>query len=322
MAFCLGLDIGGTKCAVVLGESGVRKEDGVAIIQKQVFTTSQSPDETLKQFFAVIDDILPQNCVECDQLSGIGISCGGPLDTKAGLILSPPNLCRWDNIPIVQIIRERYHTSVILENDANACALAEWKFGAAQGYSNVIFLTFGTGLGAGIIMNNRLCVGASGMAGEVGHFRLSGFGPVGYGKSGSFEGFCSGGGIAQLARQVALEHIQRGEKPAFCPTLEALSAITAKSVAEAADRGDPLAKKAYEISGDYLGRGLSVIIDILNPELIVLGSIFCRSQHLLRPAMERTLLQECLPMSREACRIIPSGLGENIGDYAAISLVW
>jgi glucokinase len=150
---------------------------------------------------------------------------------------------------------------------------------------------------------------------------MSEHGPVGYGKSGSLEGFCSGGGIAQLAGQMALERIQRGERPAIAPTVADIAAITAKSVADAANGGDRLAMEAYEISGAYLGRGLAIIVDLLNPEIIVIGSIFARSGRLMLAAMERELARECLSVSLGACMVAPSALGESIGDYAALSLV-
>ena len=321
LKYSIGIDIGGTKCAIILGAADIHQEADKVVLQKQVFATTRDPEETIKTIFDTIDKLLSERNINTNQLAGVGISCGGPLDAKNGIILNPPNLCGWDHIPITDILHERYDVRVKLENDANACAVAEWKYGAARGYSNIIFLTFGTGLGAGIILNGKLYSGTNNMAGESGHIRLADFGPVGYGKAGSFEGFCSGGGIARLAGQIALEHIQRGESPSFCPTVESISDVTAKSVAEAADKRDILAKEVYEISGEYLGRGLSVIIDILNPEIIILGSIFSRSEHLLRPAMERVLKRESISLSHDVCKIVPAGLGENIGDYAALSLV-
>jgi glucokinase len=145
-------------------------------------------------------------------------------------------------------------------------------------------------------------------------------GPVGYGKSGSFEGFCSGGGIAQLARTMALEKLQMGEKVKFCNSIAELQSITAQSVAEAANGGDSLAKEIFEKCGTYLGNGLSVIIDILNPECIVLGSIFVRSANLLIKPMERAIAEESLPLARKVCRIVPAELEENIGDIASLSV--
>jgi glucokinase len=143
---------------------------------------------------------------------------------------------------------------------------------------------------------------------------------VGYGKTGSFEGFCSGGGIAQLARVKAMELLQMGRKVRFCPGIDDLQSITARKVAEAANEGDSLAVEIFEICGTYMGKGLSIIIDILNPECIVIGSIFVRAGHLLIPSLERSLQIEALPLARKVCRIVPAELDEQIGDIASLSV--
>ncbi len=301
----LGIDIGGTKCAVVLGN-----EKG-EILKKVRFETMDK-DKTIEKLIEVSREI--------GTFQSIGISCGGPLDSKKGIIMSPPNLVGWDNVPVCEILNKEFSVPVYLCNDANACALAEWKFGAGRGAQNMIFLTFGTGLGAGLILDGKLYSGTNDMAGEVGHIRLDSFGPVGYGKKGSFEGFCSGGGIAQLGKTLALEKLQMGEKTGYCKDLSEIDAVTAKSVAESALAGDETAKKVYEICGRQLGRGLSILVDILNPEKIVIGSIFQRSEILLRKYMEETLGEECLSLSGKVCTVLPAELGENLGDLAALSV--
>lgn len=184
----------------------------------------------------------------------------------------------------------------------------------------MVFLTFGTGLGAGLILNGSIYDGTNGLAGEVGHIRLDSFGPVGFGKTGSFEGFCSGGGIAQLGKIKAREALQCGKTVSFCKSYEELDNITAKLIAEYANKGFEDAAEIYRISGAYLGKGLSVIVDLLNPEVIVIGSIFARSGHLLTEEMNKIMKKECLTSSLEVCRVVPAELGDEIGDYAAISV--
>lgn len=266
-----------------------------------------------------IQTILERNNLKKEEISCIGVSCGGPLDSERGIILSPPNLPGWDNIRITGILEKKFGIKVNLQNDANACALAEWKFGAGQGYKNVVFLTFGTGMGAGLILDGRLYNGTNGMAGEIGHVRLSDIGPVGYGKAGSFEGFCSGGGIKQLAEIKVREKLQKGLKVSFCKSYDDLNRLDAKIVADAADNGDEVAKEIYFICGNYLGRGLSILIDILNPEIIIIGSIFCRSEKLLRDAAMDVIDRECIGLSRKVCKIVPSSLGEMVGDYGTLA---
>lgn len=315
--FYLGLDIGGTKCAVSLG----KYENGqMTLCEKEIFLTCNTPDETLEKLYQVMNRILSlSNKSFCD-ISAIGISCGGPLDPKKGIIQSPPNLPGWDNIKIVEYFTQKTGVKTVLENDANACAVAEWKLGAGRGCNNVVFLTFGTGLGAGLILDGRLYSGACGNAGEAGHIRLSEYGPSGYGKIGSFEGFCSGSGISQLGRTVALNAFQNGKKTQYCSGLSEIDNITAKSIAAAAENGDEFAREVYRISGRMLGRGLSILVDILNPEMIIIGSIFTRCRSLLIEECEKELKKECLKASYEMCKVVPAVLGENIGDFAALSL--
>lgn len=322
MRYSLGIDIGGTKCAVILGMGTVGSGEEKMVLKRISFQTRETGDAAavIEAICGCIDAILAEFELTVQDIIGIGISCGGPLDSDRGVILNPPNLYGWINIPICEILEKRYRLPVRLENDANACAVAEWVFGAARGYQNVVFLTFGTGLGAGLILNGRLYRGASGMAGEVGHVRLAEFGPVGYGKAGSFEGFCSGGGIAGIARMMVREKLQLGEPQDLCQDITQLDLLDAKGIAEAANAGDSLAKEIYRVSGLYLGKGLSILIDILNPDVIVLGSVFARSSHLLWPHAEPVLQKESLHAARMACKVVPAQLGDDIGDYAAISL--
>jgi glucokinase len=326
----LGIDIGGTKCSIILGQWDNRTEAGlkpdtseeISVIDKVKFPTcvERGVEYTLQRIFENIEAILLRNNLKREEIYSIGISCGGPLDSKRGIIMSPPNLYGWDNIKIVELLEQQFGIKAKLQNDANACGLAEWKFGAAKGYENAVFLTFGTGMGSGLILGGRLYSGTNDMAGEVGHIRLDRNGPVGYGKSGSFEGFCSGGGIAQLAKVKVLEELQMGKKVSFCNGLEEIDKLDAKIVGDAAENGDALAKEIYEICGDYLGRGLSILIDLLNPEVIVIGSIFARSKDLIWPAASKIIEKESLSHSKAVCKVVPAGLGEKIGDLAALAV--
>lgn len=309
----LGFDIGGTKCAVITANVNGGE---IKLLKKEKCATrfDISPEEMIDVLIRSAENIL-----EGTRPEKIGISCGGPLDSRNGIILGPPNLPGWDEVHISERISRHFGVSALLQNDANACAVAEWKFGAGMGADNMVFLTFGTGLGAGLILNGRLYTGTNDNAGEAGHIRLERFGPVGYGKAGSFEGFCSGGGLAQLGYIKALEKAQTGVYPLYFKKGMTAADVTAKTVADAAYKGDETAKEVYRICGEQLGKGLSVLIDILNPERIVIGSIFARSEDLLREGMERVINKEALPQSLKCCKIVPAALGEKIGDYAAVS---
>jgi glucokinase len=322
LQYILGVDIGGTKCAVILGSYDPEAEEKISVINKIKFSTEtqKGAQQIIGQIIEGIEEILKESCLKTTDIYGIGISCGGPLDSKSGIIMSPPNLVGWDNIPIVDILEKKFAIKTYLQNDANACCLAEWKFGAARGYQNVVFLTFGTGMGAGLILNGQLYSGTNDMAGEIGHIRLENNGPVGYGKQGSFEGFCSGGGIAQLGMIKVLEKLQMGEKVSFCDSVDKLRDLDAKIIADAGEAGDELAIEIYRTCGHYLGRGLSILIDLLNPEIIVIGSVFSRSRNLLWESAEEVIESEALHHARSVCSIVPNGLGEEIGDFAALAV--
>jgi glucokinase len=302
----IGIDIGGTKCAVVTG-------DGTGRVLSKTKIETKGYKETISRIFDAVK--------EAGAADAAGISCGGPLDEKNGVILSPPNLPGWDNVHICDMIKEKFGIKCAIKNDADACAVAEWKYGAGKGCDNMVFLTFGTGMGAGLIINGAPYSGANGNAGETGHIRLAASGPVGYRKAGSFEGFCSGGGIKQLGAAAAKKLFSKGLKgPLFCETEDRLPSVSAKSIAEAAYKGDKTALGIYKKTARYLGLGVSVLIDILNPDAVVIGGIYPRCEDLLRDGMMKAIEKEALSQSAASCRILPAHFKDDIGDVAALSV--
>ena len=322
--YSLGIDIGGTKCAVILGKGELSENTENFIIDKIKF-----PTEVKRGWKAVLgeilekgDELLSRHNVKNTDLIGVGISCGGPLDSKKGTINCPPNLPDWDNVPIVKIVGEHFGVRCVLHNDANACAVAEWRFGAGKGYNNLVFLTFGTGMGAGLILDGRLYCGTNDCAGEVGHIRLAEDGPVGYGKAGSFEGFCSGGGIKNLAILTAKKYLAENKGSVLFKTEEDIERLDAKAVAEAMYQGDAFAKEVYTECAEYLGRGLSIIIDIINPEAVVIGSIYERNQEFFSEIVNEIIKKEALSFNAGVCKILPAELGDSIGDFAALGVLF
>ncbi|WP_256761898.1 ROK family protein [Cohnella sp. WQ 127256] len=313
-----GMDIGGTKCAVTIGRSS---ENHIEIMDKINFMTPLTPEETIQQLIDELMVLFLKYPEDQQRLKAVGISCGGPLDSQRGLILSPPNLPHWDKVDVIGPIKRHFNVPVGLQNDANACALAEWQWGAGQGTRNIIFLTFGTGMGAGLILDGRLYSGTNDNAGEVGHIRLEKEGPIGYNKAGSFEGFCSGGGIARAAQSQVRERIKNGGAlPSFYHSSDSTNEISARDVAEAAQRGDPVALQIFQEVGVHLGRGIANLIDLLNPQRVIIGSIYGRQRQLIEPYMLEELNREALPNSLAVCEIVPAFLGEEVGDYAALSV--
>lgn len=310
----IGVDIGGTKTAVVLSSAPP------AICARIEFPTlpEQGPERVLYLISGAIQQLIVSQHIDPARLEAIGISCGGPLDRVSGVIHAPPNLSTWVDVPITSILQRKFSIPCRLENDANAGAVAEHRFGAGQGAQHMVFLTMGTGMGAGILANGRLYHGASDLAGEIGHIRLTGEGPVGHNKAGSVEGWASGAGMADAAHREVQAAMKNGEHTTMAGHLISNIPITAKDVADAAQQGDELAKRIIHSAGCRLGEALAILVDLLNPELIVIGGLALRlGENLLAPA-RMVMRKEALAASAKACQIVPAALGEQIGDIAAI----
>jgi glucokinase len=300
----LGLDVGGTKTAVVEGDSSGR------IHQRREFPTeAHRPfDEVFPGLAEVVDLTLAEARRAGRAVHAMSVSIGGPLDIDAGIIINPPHLPGWHGLNLKARLAERFHPlPVFVEHDGNAGALAEFHFGVGRGrrgLKHLVFLTFGTGLGAGIIVNGQILHGVTDTAGEVGHFRLADEGPVGYGKAGSWEGFASGAGLVQLA---SCRFPQRWT-----------STTPIRSLVEAMLADDPDALAVAAEAGTWMGRGMALLVDTLNPQIIVLGSLaVVLGERVLGPARE-AMAAEALPQAAAACELLPAALGASIGDVAAL----
>lgn len=304
----VGVDIGGTKTAVVLSTAVPN------VLWREEFETlpDLGPEHAILKIVAMVGRASRETG---RYLAAIGVSCGGPLDRVRGIIQRPPNLSTWVDVPIKQILEQEFHAPCFVENDANAGAVAEHQFGAGKGCQHMVFLTMGTGLGAGLILNGRIFHGASAMAGEVGHVRLTEKGPEGFNKAGSVEGWASGGGMAQHAVQTIREAIQHGQKTLLA---ESLPNVTARDVGLALLADDAVAASIVQRTGTRLGEAMAMLVDLLNPERIVIGGLALRfGEALLEPARKR-MREEALEGAASACTVIPASLGESIGDVAAL----
>ena len=310
----LGIDIGGSKCAVALGRT-----DGKILARQAIPTEGdrRSPQDVLERLAAIARDLLVST-KGAGKPTGVGVSCGGPLDTKTGVIHTPPNLPEWKAVPVRAFFEKALNLPVRVENDANATALAEWKFGAGKGTRNFVFLTMGTGIGGGLILDGRLYRGTNDLAGEIGHQTILMNGPLcGCGKRGCLEALASGPAIARLARESMLYGRHKrvlalaGGKPGD---------ITAAHVVEAANDGDPFARQILDEAGTYMGLGIANVIQMLNPERIALGTIAVHAgDHILDP-IRAAVAEYAWKRSADVCQILPAALGDQAQDLAAIAL--
>ncbi|MHB0858568.1 MAG: ROK family protein [Anaerolineae bacterium] len=300
METIIGLDIGGTKCAVVEGT----REGEILVRTQYVTEAAKGFPDAFQRLCAATEAMRAQAEAQGHRVAALSVSIGGPLDIARGIIYSPPNLPGWDAIPLKELLEECFGLPTYVEHDGNAGALAEWRFGAGRGTRNLIFLTMGTGLGGGMILNGAIYRGASDLAGEVGHMRIAPDGPEAYGKRGSWEGYCAGPAFAALAREMFPARWGQG--------------TTTPEIVQLALAGDPEADAVLQTVARYLGQGLAILADVLNPEMIVLGSMAVRlGEALLGPARE-AMQAEALPGAFGACRVVPAALGDRIGDIAAL----
>jgi len=294
----LGIDIGGTKTAIVVGSP-----DGKIVERLQFASLAE---RGLEPMLSDIENHAQEMRDRHPGIAAIGVSVGGPVDAEAGMVLGPPNLPGWDAVPLAARLAARFGVPARIEHDAKACALAEWRYGAGRGTRDMVFLTLGTGLGAGIIAGGRILRGRGNLAGEVGHWRVHEDGPLIYGKRGSYEGWASGAGLPALARFL---------KPGQFDDLKDTAELGAR-----ARSGDIAAIAVISEAGRALGRGLALLVDLLAPEAIVLGNLASRLGPEFLDAATRELAGNALPALAANCRILHCELGDHIGDMAALTV--
>lgn len=299
--YILGLDIGGTKTAMVLGTLNAE-----VVARDEISTPAKADFETAMQIIcAAIDEFLQQLNISGSQApQAISISIGGPLNIEEGILHSPPHLAAWGQAALKRYLHERFHLPVFLEHDGNAGALAEYYFGAGRGARNLIFLTMGTGLGAGLILNGAIYHGATDSAGEVGHIRLAEEGPTEYGKVGSWEAFACGAGIVKLGYL---------RNPQEFPLTTTTSDIVRRALA-----GDPPALDLIHEVGLWMGKGLAILVDLLNPEVIIIGTLGVLLGDLVFAPAREVLEREALSISNRACKILPAQLGSSLMDIGCL----
>jgi len=291
----LGLDIGGTKCAAVVGCA-----DG------QILARNQWPSQSNRGPQPMIDDLCSQAArliAAHPQIVAVGASIGGPLDAERGIILSPPNLPGWDNVPLRDALHERLRLPIRIEHDAAACCLAEFRWGRGIGKSRLIYLTCGTGFGAGIVFDGEIYRGAAGRSFEIGHARFREDGPEAFGKIGSVEAFCAGASLGKLA---VWNFPERWDT---APTSEELTNLW--------HAGDPDAAEIIQINARAVGEVCANLGDLLRPNAILLGSLATHLGPKWVEIVRSRFRAEALPDTAQ-CPIEPAGLGARLQDCSAL----
>ncbi|RPI30851.1 MAG: ROK family protein [Chloroflexota bacterium] len=305
MTHFIAVDIGGTQLRAACYVDDQRTP---AYIDK---IATQGPSTTpLERLIGLIAGIWPgDNCVEA-----IGVAAAGPTDPFAGILLDAPNIPGWDDFPLRQFLEDRFGVPVSLGNDANLAALGEWQYGSGKGYHHMIYITVSTGIGAGIIVDDRLLLGARGLAAELGHTSIVPDGPMcGCGRRGHLESMAAGPAIARWAE----EQLNQGI-PSILPAGQPL---TAKDVGMAAFKGDQLAIEAIARSGHFLGKALANFVHIFNPTRVIIGGGVSRCGPLLLDPMRESLAEHVISHHYiDDLTIATAALGDEAGLMGALAL--
>jgi glucokinase len=311
----LGVDVGGTKIA-----AAVVTDEGKVISRGYGSTSAQAgPQVVIDNIFHTINRAISSDNVGLSQLSGIGIAAAGIIDSRNGKVIFSPNLPGWHEVPLGDAVHQRFNVSAYLGNDASLAALGEWRFGVKKQVANLIYVTVSTGIGGGIICNGKPYTGVLGAAGEIGHMTIDVNGPrCNCGSVGCWETLASG---TALARE-AVKHIEEGDSTSIVEFAGGdLTRVDAKVVFEAAKQGDKLANQLIARLGYYLGVGLANLVNIFNPELILIGGGVAKMGDLLLDPAIKIVEERAFTTSATSVQIRPALLGDDSSILGAVAFV-
>lgn len=311
--FRIGVDVGGTNIKIALVDN-----NGEISYSNSIPTRAEMGYEyTIKSMKQAINTLMEETQTNKDSIEGIGFGFPGQIDYKNGIVRIAPNIPGWINVPIAQEFEKEFNIPVKVDNDVRCAALGELNFGAGKGCENLVCITVGTGIGSGIIINGKLVRGASNAAGEIGHIKLqTNGGPIcGCGDTGCFEAFASAPTIVSMAQ----EYIKGGKSTKYREMSD--GEITSYIVAEAAKQGDAVAKRIFTIMGEYLGIGLASVVNLLNPEKIIIGGGVAEAGDVLFDPIKETIIKRTLPISGSTVQVVPAQLGNSAGVIGASLLI-
>lgn len=314
--YAIGIDIGGTKISMVVGNRQGK------ILLHQVIPTriGQHTKACLQDLVEHLKKMLAQTRIPKNQIAGIGMGLPGPVDSKKGIVPRSPHLGGWEGIRLRDFISKKMNLPCFMMNDANAAALGEKLFGEGKKVQSFVYMTISTGIGGGVVINGQIVEGASYVGGEVGHMTVV---PKGEsckcGKSGCLEAYASGTAIARYVER----EIKQGTRSCVLELMHEDGKITAQMVGQAARKNDVLALKAYEYAGFYLGIGIANILNILNPEMVILGGGVLKSApKIFLQSMMESCKRDAWPQAFEAVKIVQTKLGDQVGNLGALALAF
>ncbi len=310
----IGIDVGGTNVKIALVD-----DSGKIIYSNSVPTRAEMGYEyTVNNIKQAIYDLMKETKLTAKDIEGIGFGFPGQVDYKSGIVRLAPNIPGWVEVPIAKMIEDEFHIPTRVDNDVRCAALGELKYGAGKGCENLVCITVGTGIGSGLIVNGKLVRGASNAAGEIGHIKLQIHdGPIcGCGDTGCMEAFASGPAIVAMAEEYIL-----GGKSTKYREMANGGDITPFIVAEAAKAGDPVAKRIFARIGEYIGIGMASVVNLLNPEKIIIGGGVADAGDILLEPLKEALKKRAMKIAGETVEVVPAQLGNTAGVIGASLLI-
>ena len=313
--FRVGVDIGGTNVKIAL----VNKKGEISFPKTVPTRAEMGYEYTISNITQCIKDLLTEANITTKDIEGIGFGFPGQIDCENGIVRNLPNIPGWVNVPIAEIMQKEFNVPVKVDNDVRCMALAELNYGAGAGCKNLICITVGTGIGSGLVINGKLVRGASNAAGEIGHIKMQMQDGLicGCGDTGCFEAYVSGPSIVAMAK----EYIAGGKGTKYRELAGSVDAITPAIVCQAAQQGDVVAKRIFTIMGEYLGIGLSSVVNLLNPERIVIGGGVADAGDILFEPLRKTLSERAMPIQAAAVEVVQAKLGNSAGLIGASLLI-
>lgn len=310
----IGIDVGGTNVKIALVD-----DKGSILYSNSVPTRAEMGYEyTVTNIKQAIYELMKETKLSTKDIEGIGFGFPGQVDYKSGVVRLAPNIPGWVEVPIAKLIEDEFHIPTRVDNDVRCAALGELNYGAGKGCENLICITVGTGIGSGLIVNGKLVRGASNAAGEIGHIKLQMHdGPIcGCGDTGCMEAFASGPSIVAMAE----DYIRGGKSTKFREMANG-NPITPYIVCEAAKAGDPVALRIFSIMGEYIGIGMASVVNLLNPERIIVGGGVADAGDLLLDPLKETLYKRAMKIAGSAVEVVPAQLGNTAGVIGASLLI-
>jgi len=312
--FRIGVDVGGTNIKIAL----VDKEGAISYSNSIPTRAELGYEYTISAMKQAITDLMAATKTDKNSIEGIGFGFPGQIDYKNGIVKNAPNIPGWVEVPIAEAMEKEFGIPTRVDNDVRCAALGELNFGAGKGCENLICITVGTGIGSGLVINGKLVRGASNAAGELGHIKLNmAGGPLcGCGDFGCLEAYASGPSIVAMAE----EYIKGGKSTKFRELAEG-GEITPYIVSQAAAQGDGVARRIFTIMGEHIGVGLASVVNLLNPEKIIIGGGVADAGEVLFNPIRETIAKRAMPIQASAVEIVPAGLGNSAGVIGASLLI-